>query len=1069
MRDGTLRTERFAALPDRRTYRPGETAHILLTGPRDELAVLQWQPFESVWDVGYPKTPTVQRLPTGVAIVEVPITAADQPNRFVEFLTVYDGQMQVETVELRVPPAEQMLQATLSLDREEYKPGELATVAIEVTDAAGRPVETALVVSAYDRSLDALVGGSNIGDIRESVWDFRRYESSDHETNLVPRGGWLPPFHPFPDVGRFDDVPVPQKEAAGGGGFFGGGGLGGAYALGAALMTDGAKPKAVGRAMEADAFGGAPPESAADLAVVDVREAFADTALWSTALVTDSDGRANASLTWPDNLSDWRVQAWGVSVKVQVAHAESSARTSRDLLVRLQTPRFLTETDEVVLSATVQNKTEAAMTADVDLQVEGPLSLAAASVARTIAVAAGEQARVQWRAKAEGQGEAAVTVRAAARTTDGSPGDSDGMTLRVPVKRHGALHVETWSGHVAAGETNEAARRIAFEIPAERDAAQTRLELRLSPSLAGSIVDALPYLAEYPYGCSEQTLNRFLPTVIARDTLNRLDLDLADLSQSRLNPEARDRLAAGEPPRPNVPAWKRRAAADDRTPVFDAARVDDMIAVGLARLASLQRPDGGWGWFPAGSGNATSNPHLTALVTRGLLRAHRSNLPIPRELIDKPLAWLDAYQQQQLERLAAHETFVAARKRDPEETSGEPRKPKADALDAFVFLVLTDAEDEWTIDGDAIDNDALQTMSDYLYRDRTSLSLLSLAQFGIALHMSEPEGPRLAMVVQNLDQHLVVDEELGTAFLELPAAVPYWRWYGDPVETQATALQLYTRVRPRDGRTAGLAASLVRDRRYASRWSSTRDTALAVEALADSLLASGELSGEHAIAVRLDGETVKEVTVDRRSLLDFDGTLVLEGEALAAGEHTLEVAVQGGGRVYYGLTLANFTRVPFIEAAGVQARVRRRLWHLVPTPQDAAVPTQSGQVQAIAAAAYERHLLQPGATLPSGELVEVELLLEMKTDAEYLLLEDFKVAGCEPVESTSGYRDGAYVEFRDDRTALFLERAAVGTQSLRYQLRTEQPRQFSGLPAVVQALYAPELRGNSDEAKLTVE
>ena len=28
------------------------------------------------------------------------------------------------------------------------------------------------------------------------------------------------------------------------------------------------------------------------------------------------------------------------------------------------------------------------------------------------------------------------------------------------------------------------------------------------------MLDALPYLIEYPYGCTEQTLNRFLPTVI---------------------------------------------------------------------------------------------------------------------------------------------------------------------------------------------------------------------------------------------------------------------------------------------------------------------------------------------------------------------------------------------------------------------------------------------------------------------------------------------------------------------------------------------------------------------------
>ena len=46
-----------------------------------------------------------------------------------------------------------------------------------------------------------------------------------------------------------------------------------------------------------------------------------------------------------------------------------------------------------------------------------------------------------------------------------------------------------------------------------------------TPSLAVTMLDALPYLIDYPYGCTEQTLNRFLPSVITQRTLQRLDID----------------------------------------------------------------------------------------------------------------------------------------------------------------------------------------------------------------------------------------------------------------------------------------------------------------------------------------------------------------------------------------------------------------------------------------------------------------------------------------------------------------------------------------------------------------
>ena len=58
------------------------------------------------------------------------------------------------------------------------------------------------------------------------------------------------------------------------------------------------------------------------------------------------------------------------------------------------------------------------------------------------------------------------------------------------------------------------AGQVSLKVPKERRIPQTRLEVRYSPTLAMAMIDALPYMVDYPYGCTEQTLNRFLPTVI---------------------------------------------------------------------------------------------------------------------------------------------------------------------------------------------------------------------------------------------------------------------------------------------------------------------------------------------------------------------------------------------------------------------------------------------------------------------------------------------------------------------------------------------------------------------------
>jgi hypothetical protein len=110
--------------------------------------------------------------------------------------------------------------------------------------------------------------------------------------------------------------------------------------------------------------------------------------------------------------------------------------------------------------------------------------------------------------------------------------------------------------------------------------------------------------------------------------------------------------------------------------------------------------------------------------------------------------------------------------------------------------------------------------------------------------------------------------------------------------------------------------------------------------------------------------------------------------------------------------------------------------------------------------------------MESGDLIEVELSVESKNDYSYLLFEDRKAAGLEAVEVRSGNsRQGglaSFVEYRDEKVALFVRALPRGRHNLSYQLRAEIPGTFSALPARVVGMYAPELRGNSDEMKLIV-
>jgi hypothetical protein len=264
---------------------------------------------------------------------------------------------------------------------------------------------------------------------------------------------------------------------------------------------------------------------------------------------------------------------------------------------------------------------------------------------------------------------------------------------------------------------------------------------------------------------------------------------------------------------------------------------------------------------------------------------------------------------------------------------------------------------------------------------------------------------------------------------------------------------------------------LINNRKHATYWNSTRDTALVIEALADYLKASGEDQPDMAVEVWVDGQKRKEVKITGDNLFSFDNSFVITGESLEPGPHTIELRKTGAGPLYWNGYLTNFTLEDEISRAGLEIKVDRRYFKLTPLDKSIEVAGGQGQLVDQQVEKYDRAEIENLDSVTSGDLLEIELVVESKNDYEYILLEDMKAAGCEPVALQSGYNGnelGAYMELRDNRVALFVERLARGRHSVSYRMRAETPGRFSALPTKASAMYAPELRANSDELKLRI-
>jgi hypothetical protein len=264
---------------------------------------------------------------------------------------------------------------------------------------------------------------------------------------------------------------------------------------------------------------------------------------------------------------------------------------------------------------------------------------------------------------------------------------------------------------------------------------------------------------------------------------------------------------------------------------------------------------------------------------------------------------------------------------------------------------------------------------------------------------------------------------------------------------------------------------LLNNRRHATYWNSTRDTAICVEAFAEYLKASGEDNPDMTVEVWLDGKKQKEVRINRDNLFSFDNKLLLTGDQVTTGKHTVEIRRKGTGPVYFNAYVTYFTLEDHITKAGLEVKVNRKYYKLTRVDEKIKVSGSKGQALDQAVEKFERTELSNLAQVKSGDLVEIELEIDSKNDYEYLIFEDPKAAGFEPMKVQSGYVPnsmGAYMELRDEKVAFFVRHLARGKHSISYRMRAETPGNFAALPTRAYAMYAPELKGNSDEIRIRV-
>ncbi len=529
---------------DKKTYQVGDVAHMLLvTGLKESWAVVTVEGNSL-------QSRRLLHAATESMPFDVPITQQSQPNVIVSAVMIKDDQVLTAQKSLKVPLVERTLTITATPNKPSYLPGEKGSFDVFIADSNGKPVEADLSFGEVDEALYA-VRPDGSGDIVRAFYP-QRYVYLQPQTSFE--------FYFSGQAGSKSPLLAQLFSASG------------LYHPRMAQVKPGS-----------------------DLVVPKVRKAFPDTAYWNPDVRTGPDGHAHVEFNFPDALTTWRTTIRAMADDGKAGAMITRVLVRKNLIVRLAAPRFFRQGDETVLRVIAHNYLDSNKDVTFGLDVQGLEVVSGQS--QKISIPAKGEGYVDWRVRSRATGNTVLTAKALTNE------ESDALEMTLPILPFGVKQRTAGAGVIYSGSGQN---QWSYSYPASSDAGTRGITITVAPSVAGTVFDALDYLASYPWGCTEQTMSSFLPDLIVSETIDKLQL---------------------------------------KSPI-DRKTLNDMVNAGIERLQNYQHEDGGWGWWP----DDPSRVFMTAYVISGLGQA-KNGRKVDEDAFNKGRSWLT-------NQLAAHPDMV---------------------------------------------------------------------------------------------------------------------------------------------------------------------------------------------------------------------------------------------------------------------------------------------------------------------------------------------------------------------------------------------------------------------------
>ncbi|MBX9667742.1 MAG: hypothetical protein K2X93_09000 [Candidatus Obscuribacterales bacterium] len=681
---------------------------------------------------------------------------------------------------------------------------------------------------------------------------------------------------------------------------------------------------------------------------------------------------------------------------------------TQDIIARLALPRFYTEGDQSEISAVVHNYTDQTQSVQLTLTMSNQFKTNL-PVAQNLSVEPEKAARFSWPVTVAHPGKGVIRLKAKGQT------GGDYLERTLPVNALGIPFVSSDSGVLT-----DAIPSVTISHAELGQVFSPTMTVDLAGSTIGEVQGTFDSLIDYPYGCTEQTMSRFMPSIVAMQLNKKLDVPLLPSSIKR----------------------------------FEKVR-----EIGMAKLIEHHHSDGGWGWWK----DDASDPYMTSLVLEGLhlYKDADAKYTVDPDLTASGLKWLSDYSVR-LEKQLSDPKLV-------NDYMAETRRCDMARL-AYTLTVYK--------------KPPAKTVVKWLKNEIPRFTPEPLAYTAMTLKsIGDEEGSQKALqrllAIANKTESTVDWEHTDAMMkrLKLLDVTDYtYRYTGE--ETTALALRAVIDVAPDKVELIESIKSWLLLHRDGKNWSNTKTTSEVLHALLQDAVLTASTSGDTVTAkILMNNILTNESTFTGADLYSQERSFKLPSFIPKTG--SVRIEKEGKGRMYYHTWLA-YTKVlkpgEPVPVKNIPAglSMTRSFFRLKSTPAGADgvihVKTEplSGEIKA-----GETLLMKVSVDCPMS-LPYVSVECPLPSGAEVVQSRGAEVAAGEDSANEGIYGEWgnswwSHQDVLDDKIVFFGTSIPQGKKEFFTLLRMELPGKVQLNPVTLEGMYTKLIRGYTQSEELTIK